>query len=203
MKEDDYAARVALALEGLVPIAWMDRVGRCREPHRPTRPEMFPEHYERDALVEVLCMADTLAAGNERGTSPTTRAHRAKSLRRPTCCVDISGETDLTLEEASFADWHSIMADLVTDYSDRARLEEMSPVAYARSDSSTLLLHSDGDGNVFVRNADLMQKALAEAGAEVRYCRFAGWAHGDDVFLECAPARSEISSFLTRKLGAP
>lgn len=119
---------------------------------------------------------------------------------RPVCCVDVSGEMDLTLAEDCFSNWGEIMGYLLGPgprYSP-ATLLAMSPIAYARPDAHLLVLHSTGDTNVYVANADRMVAALE--GADVRYCRFIGYAHGDKVWTTCASAQGETYAFLDRQL---
>lgn len=121
---------------------------------------------------------------------------------RPVCCIDISGETDLTLEERCFSDWETITTRLLGESRrDRSRLRELSATTYARPDAHVLILHSTRDADVYVENADRMSAALTKFGADVQYCRYDGWAHGDAVFEECRPARNEIKSFLSARLG--
>jgi hypothetical protein len=84
----DYAGRVLLALEGLVPVAWMDRVHRHRvtfagsleEAMTPAamRKGMFPSDEEREQIVGLLVMADTLAAGG--ANTPNQHETRGKTL---------------------------------------------------------------------------------------------------------------------------
>jgi hypothetical protein len=86
--ENEYQSQVALVLEGLVPIAWLDRVGaRCDNPRAPTVQEMWPDPVELEGLVETLAMADTLAAGG--AVTKKEHEHRAKSLTALAKCVVI------------------------------------------------------------------------------------------------------------------
>ena len=114
---------------------------------------------------------------------------------RPPWCIDISGEMDLTLGEQCFSNWDNIMAQLVgpPPY-DPAVLRAMSPISYVQPDAHTLMLHSTADGNVYIANADEMHVALA--GTDTRYARFDGWAHGDDIWIQCASGRGEVFAFL-------
>ena len=61
MNESEWASRVQLALDGLVPIAWLERTQRCNDPNNPTPEEMMPSEAERQQIVETLCMADVIA----------------------------------------------------------------------------------------------------------------------------------------------
>jgi hypothetical protein len=64
VSDDHYRDMVALGCEGLIPLVWLERVSqRCDDPMRPTRTELFPEQWEREAVVEVLTVADVLACG--------------------------------------------------------------------------------------------------------------------------------------------
>lgn len=82
MEEDDYRRRVKLALDGLVPIAFLElmsaciREGAAEELLDPTN--LVPDETERAKLVEDLVMADVLAAGGAR--TPREREARGKSL---------------------------------------------------------------------------------------------------------------------------
>lgn len=121
--------------------------------------------------------------------------------QRPTCCVDISGETDLTLCRGCFSDWDRITTQLLGERRDDiAFLSSISAVNHARQDASVLIIHSTSDSNVYVVNSDEMSEALLRVGADVRYCRYTGFAHGDDVFTSCKPARDEIATFLHQRL---
>jgi hypothetical protein len=71
-----YPENFALALEGLVPIAWLDQASRCADHRHPTVEEMFPTHEERVALVDTIVMADTLAVG---GPLKDKKAHTARA----------------------------------------------------------------------------------------------------------------------------
>lgn len=79
---DDYGRRLSIALQGLVPIAWMERAGqRAADPARPTVDEMFPTDAERGQMLEVLTMADGLAIGRPaRSSKPGALAALAKAL---------------------------------------------------------------------------------------------------------------------------
>lgn len=66
-------------LEGLVPIAWMDRAGKlCADPRKPTAAELFPSDEERRGIVDKLCLADTLVAGG--AVTPRQRQKRSQDL---------------------------------------------------------------------------------------------------------------------------
>lgn len=86
MNEADYRERVASALSGLVPIAWMERCSRrCADPSRPTPEELAPTVAEREAVVEVLAMADDLASGDfsrrkKRDSRPSSLAALARAI---------------------------------------------------------------------------------------------------------------------------
>lgn len=74
---------VALALEGLVPIVWMERVTyRCEDPRRPKLKEVVatdPEEHEQ--LLRVITTADTLAVGQRTPPGqPNRLAAVAKAL---------------------------------------------------------------------------------------------------------------------------
>lgn len=64
--ETDRAQRVTLALEGLMPLVWMERCAvRCVNPRRPTRDELWPDDMERNLATNAIVMADTLVAGGK------------------------------------------------------------------------------------------------------------------------------------------
>jgi len=79
---DDYGHRLSIALQGLVPLAWMERASaRAADPSRPTVDEMFPTDAERDQMLEVLTLADGLAIGRpSRSSKPGALAALAKAL---------------------------------------------------------------------------------------------------------------------------
>lgn len=58
--------RVALALSGLVPLAWIDlATKRCADPGNVNAAEMVPSEEERQVLLDVILMADSLALGQK------------------------------------------------------------------------------------------------------------------------------------------
>lgn len=78
---NDYHRRLSLTLEGLVPIAWMERASdRAQNPREPTMAEMFITPQEREWIQERLCMADDLAVGAFGGKSKGSLAALAKAL---------------------------------------------------------------------------------------------------------------------------
>ena len=94
MSDDAYVERVALALEGLMPIVWIDMLGRCENPRKPTVDEVMPSAEERTKLLDTLMLADVFACGDtSRGGSkkaaqakPSALAAVAKSLAALACC---------------------------------------------------------------------------------------------------------------------
>ena len=78
MDQAQYTANLALTIDALVGIAWIERVARCQDPRHPRRDELFPSDAERRQITETLVMADTLAAGG--ANTPREHANRARAL---------------------------------------------------------------------------------------------------------------------------
>ncbi len=123
--------------------------------------------------------------------------------RRPECLVSISGYGDLRLGPTrSMADFDRIIgAELghALPFSDE-ELGSLSPALYARPDVRALLVHSMWDANVYVEQSDALAAALSRDGAGLSYLRRAGFAHGDDLWLEDGAAREAVASFLLATL---
>lgn len=56
----EYGQKILLALQGLIPIAMMDLMAK----HGSKIEDMHPGEAEREEMVEILVMADALAAGS-------------------------------------------------------------------------------------------------------------------------------------------
>lgn len=89
MNETEWGKRVLLGLEGLVPIAWLERYGAVSRRANPAlkASDLFPTDAERERVVEVLVMADVLAVPGAPGARrASSLAALAKAIVMLACC---------------------------------------------------------------------------------------------------------------------
>jgi len=118
---------------------------------------------------------------------------------RPKCIIALSGETDLDRPAAEvMSDYDSIMAKVLGHSPPFAHgeLQAMSPINFVRPDVAILLVHADGDTNIYVKQGDLMDAALKGAHANEKYLRLHSDCHGE-CWDEIKP---EIEKFLAATL---
>lgn len=118
---------------------------------------------------------------------------------RPCCIVDVSGETDLDRPAAEVMSNYDGLMTLVLGHGPpfaHGELQAMSPVSFLRPDAKVLIVHSDGDSNVYVKQGDVLDAKLNTTGTPHTYIRLHGPDHGSDIFKNNADATNKVIAFL-------
>lgn len=100
---------------------------------------------------------------------------------RPKCAIALSGETDLDRPPAEVMDNYNDLMTKILGHGPpfaHGELQAMSPISYVRQDVAILLVHADGDTNIYVKQGDVMAAALLSAHANSTYLRLHSDCHG-------------------------
>ena len=123
-----------------------------------------------------------VSAGGHLATMICLRDDPQGPIGRTTIAVDVSGEMDMTKPGdqvmASFDDIMTKVLGHPKPWAD-AELKDISPVFFARPDAALLVIHSDGDDNVYFANAGWITDAMKAAKGDVSFIHVAGNHHGD------------------------
>jgi acetyl esterase/lipase len=143
--------------------------------------------------------------GASAGGCMALKLHYEDGPARPYCAVSISGEGDLVhnADIVCFSDFDFIMSGLFGHPAPFSREEraQLSPALSARHDARVLVVHSTGDSNVSINQAESNVASLRAQLADVVYMRRFGYAHGDDLWGQDSGARGEVFSYLRTQLG--
>lgn len=147
-----------------------------------------------------------IVGGSYGGYEALWAAHAEPDLYK--CAVSFDGVADLKVvmawerrhgETSTFRYWVKSIGDPVAD---AASLAQRSPVTYARSWTTPLLLiHGDKDDIVDVGQSRLMKRALEDAHKPVRYVEVKGMTHGPHSADEVRRVFGEIEAFLAAHIG--
>jgi len=123
------------------------------------------------------------------------------------CAISIAGVSDLieqaryVIREGDDEEDDYIRRSIGDPRADRARLEARSPALHAASIRvPVLLLHGDQDSIVPVAQSRRMERALRQAGRDVRYIEAAGEGHPYWSDEEMTRLYTEVEAFLARHL---
>lgn len=122
---------------------------------------------------------------------------------RPRCIIDVSGESDLDRPPTEVMSNYDGLMGLVLGHGPpfaHGELQAMSPVNFLRSDAKVLIVHSDGDSNVYVKQGDVLNAALNTTGTPHAYIRLHGTDHGSDVFKNNPDVTNKVIAFLDTSL---
>lgn len=127
------------------------------------------------------------------------------------CVVSLAGVSDLVAmmkwerdmsghgASARFKYWSAVIGD---PSQDKARLEQFSPITYAKSyQPPVLLFHGDRDGNVPVDQSKAMERALKAAGKDVRLRVYRGESHSGWAPEHMIEVFTDILAFIDGHIG--
>lgn len=122
------------------------------------------------------------------------------------CAVTVAGEGDLRVrgKEPIMGQEERLLAQILGDeWEDPAKLADLSPATFARADASLLILHAEGDSNVYVGQGRALEKAQREVGARDTWAVFRPSDEHDHVWQpDTDPgAFDAVRGFLGARLG--